>query len=146
MFTALSEQITAVLKRLTGRGVLSEEDVTDALREIRRHLLESDVSFQVTRSFVERVRDLAVGAIQVKSVSPGQQVVKLVHDELARMLGATDEAVGAQHAGPVPTRHGSPLQFAAASPTVILLVGLPGTGETKTAAQLAREATREHQS
>src|SRR2546422_846263 len=134
MFTALSEQITAVLKRLTGRGVLSEEDVTDALREIRRHLLESDVSFEVTRSFVERVRDLAVGAIQVKSVSPGQQVVKLVHDELARMLGASDEAL-ARGAGAQPA---APLQFASVGPTLILLVGLQGSGKTTTAAKLAR--------
>src|SRR6266545_3251532 len=83
MFTALSEQLTGVLNRLRGRGVLSESDVTDALREIRRHLLEADVSFEVTRGFVERVRERAVGALQVKAVSPGQQVVKLVHDEIA---------------------------------------------------------------
>src|SRR3989449_10251227 len=74
MFTALSEQITAVLKRLTGRGVLSEADVTEALREIRRHLLEADVGFEVTRGFVERVHERAVGALQITSVSPGQQV------------------------------------------------------------------------
>src|SRR5213594_462241 len=102
MFTALASQLTAVLQRLTGRGVLSEGDVTEALREIRRHLLEADVSFEVTRGFVDRVRERAVGALQVKSVSPGQQVVKLVHDELARMLGASDAAlasgVGAPHA------------------------------------------------
>jgi len=108
--------------------------VTDALREIRRHLLEADVSFEVTRGFVERVRERAVGALQVKAVSPGQQVVKLVHDELARMLGASDEAlasgVGAQHA--------APLQFASVGPTVILLVGLQGSGKTTTAAKLAR--------
>src|SRR5467141_3949711 len=83
MFTALSEQLAAVLKRLTGRGVLSESDVTEALREIRRHLLEADVSFEVTRGFVERVRERAVGALEIKAVSPGQQVTKLVHDELA---------------------------------------------------------------
>src|SRR5687767_12645931 len=134
MFTALSENITAVLKRLTGRGVLAEADVTEALREIRRHLLEADVSFEVTRGFVERVRERAVGALQVKSVSPGQQVTKLVHDEIARMLGASDEAlasgVGAQHA--------APLQFASVGPTVILLVGLQGSGKTTTAAKLAR--------
>src|SRR6266516_2468754 len=92
MFTALSERLTATLKRLTGRGVLSEQDVTEALREIRRHLLEADVSFEVTTGFVERVRERAVGVIAVKSVSPGQQVAKLVHDELARMLGAAVEA------------------------------------------------------
>ena len=134
MFTALSEHLTAVLRRLTGRGVLSEGDVTEALREIRRHLLEADVSFEVTRDFVERVRERAVGAIQVKSVSPGQQVVKLVRDELARMLGATEEdlarTVGAQHA--------APLQFASVGSTVILLVGLQGSGKTTTAAKLAR--------
>src|SRR5947208_8342331 len=134
MFTALSAQLTGVLNRLRGRGVLSEGDVTDALREIRRHLLEADVSFEVTRGFVERVRERAVGTLQVKAVSPGQQVVKLVHDEIAALLGASDAAlafgVGAQHA--------APLQFASVGPTVILLVGLQGSGKTTTAAKLAR--------
>src|SRR3989442_13136421 len=134
MFTALSERLTTTLKRLTGRGVLSEQDVTEALREIRRHLLEADVSCEVTTGFVERVRERTVGVIAVKSVSPGQQVAKLVHDEIARMLGASDEdlarKVGAQHA--------APLQFAPVGPTVILLVGLQGSGKTTTAAKLAR--------
>src|SRR6266478_3508034 len=105
MFTALSEQLTGVLNRLRGRGVLSESDVTDALREIRRHLLEA-----------------AVGALQVKAVSPGQQVVKLVHDEIATLLGGTKAG----------------LDFASVGPTVILLVGLQGSGKTTTAAKLAR--------
>ena len=122
MFTALSEQLAAVLKRLTGRGVLSESDVTEALREIRRHLLEADVSFEVTRGFVERVRERAVGALLVKSVSPGQQVVKLVHDEIAVLLGGRR----------------SGLDFASVGPTVILLAGLQGSGKTTTAAKLAR--------
>src|SRR3989441_9583228 len=122
MFTALSEQLAAVLKRLTGRGVLSESDVTEALREIRRHLLEADVSFEVTRGFVERVRARAVGALLVKSVSPGQQVVKLVHDEIAGLLGGSKAG----------------LEFASVGPTVILLVGLQGSGKTTTAAKLAR--------
>src|SRR5882672_3885897 len=122
MFTALSEQLTGVLDRLRGRGVLSESDVTDALREIRRHLLEADVSFEVTRGFVERVRERAVGALQVKAVSPGQQVVKLVHDEIATLLGGTKAG----------------LEFASVGPTVILLVGLQGSGKTTTAAKLAR--------
>ena len=87
MFTALSEQLTGVLNRLRGRGVLSESDVTDALREIRRHLLEADVSFEVTRGFVEGVRERAVGVLQVKAVSPGQQVVQLLHGP-----GADDRA------------------------------------------------------
>jgi signal recognition particle subunit SRP54 len=122
MFTALSEQITGVLGRLTGRGVLSEGDVTDALREIRRHLLEADVSFEVTSGFVERVRERAIGALQLKAVSPGQQVVKLVHDEIATLLGGTKAG----------------LDFASVGPTVILLVGLQGSGKTTTAAKLAR--------
>jgi len=122
MFTALSEQLTGVLKRLTGRGVLSESDVTDALREIRRHLLEADVSLEVTRGFVERVRERAIGALQLKAVSPGQQVVKLVHDEIAALLGGTKAG----------------LDLASVGPTVILLVGLQGSGKTTTAAKLAR--------
>ena len=134
MFTALSEQLTGVLSRLRGRGVLSEGDVTDALREIRRHLLEADVSFEVTRGFVERVRARAVGALQVKAVSPGQQVTKLVYDEIARMLGASDEDLASN----VVARHGVPLEFASVGPTVILLVGLQGSGKTTTAAKLAR--------
>src|SRR2546425_2382276 len=122
MFTALSERLTAALKRLTGRGVLSEQDVTEALREIRRHLLEADVSFEVTQGFVERVRERAIGAIAMKTVSPGQQVVKLVHDEIAALLGGTKRG----------------LDFASVGPTVILLVGLQGSGKTTTAAKLAR--------
>lgn len=122
MFTALSEQLSGVLKRLTGRGVLSEADVTEALREIRRHLLEADVSFEVTRDFVDRVKERAVGALKIDSVRPGQQVVKLVHDEIAGMLG------GARR----------DLAFASVGPTVILLVGLQGSGKTTTAAKLAR--------
>src|SRR5437773_9105090 len=139
MFTALSERLTAVLKRVTGRGVLSEQDVTDALREIRRHLLEADVSFEVTQGFVERVRERAVGAIAVHKVSPGQQVVKLVRDEIARMLGASDDDL----AGRVESRRAVPLQFASVGPTVILLVGLQGSGKTTTGAKLARRLTLE---
>src|SRR5438874_902895 len=134
MFTALSERLTAAVKRLAGRGVLSEQDVTEALREIRRHLLEADVSFEVTRGFVERVRERAVAAIALKTVSPGQQVVKLVRDEIARMLGATDQDLARKAGAP----HAAPLQFASVGPTVILLVGLQGSGKTTTAAKLAR--------
>jgi signal recognition particle subunit SRP54 len=122
MFTALSEKLAAVLKRVTGRGVLSEQDVNEALGEIRRHLLDADVSVEVADGFVERVRGRAVGAIALKTVSPGHQVVKLVRDELAGLLGGT--------------RRG--LEFASVGPTVILLVGLQGSGKTTTAAKLAR--------
>src|SRR5512136_2340651 len=122
MFTALSEQLAGVLKRITGRGLLSEQDVAEALREIRRYLLEADVSVAVTQGFIERVRERAVGAIAVPTVSPGQQVVKLVHDEIAALLGGTKRGV----------------EFASVGPTVLLLVGLQGSGKTTTAAKLAR--------
>jgi signal recognition particle subunit SRP54 len=122
MFTALTERLSGVVQRLVGRGVLSEQDVSDALRDIRRALLEADVSLDVTRDFVERVRERAVGTIQLKAVNPGQQVVKLVHDELAALLGGTRRD----------------LEFASVGPTVILLVGLQGSGKTTTAAKLAR--------
>ncbi|HTH65895.1 MAG TPA: signal recognition particle protein [Gemmatimonadales bacterium] len=122
MFTALTERLSAVLQRLVGRGVLSEQDVAEALREIRRYLLEADVSLDVARDFVERVRERAVGAIQLKTVSPGQQVVKLVHDEITGLLGGTRRQ----------------LEFASVGPTVLLLVGLQGSGKTTTAAKLAR--------
>jgi len=133
MFTVLTERLSTVLQRLVGRGVLSEQDVGEALREIRRLLLEADVSFEVTRDFIERVRERAVGVTQLKSVSPGQQVVKIVHDELARVLGASDEAIAAPMG-----RHAVPLEFATVGPTVVLLVGLQGSGKTTTAAKLAR--------
>src|SRR5213594_3764474 len=123
MFTALSEQLTGVLQRLRGRGVLSE----------------ADVSYEVTRAFVERVRERAVGALEIKAVSPGQQVAKLVHDEIARMLGAEigpdGRLVGPQGA--------APLQFNSVGPTLLLLVGLQGSGKTTTAAKLARRLKRE---
>jgi len=122
MFTALTERLSGVLRRLVGRGVLSEQDVSEALREIRRYLLEADVSLEVTRGFVERVRERAVGAVLLKSVSPGQQVVKLVQDELVGLLGGTRRE----------------LEFASVGTTVILLVGLQGSGKTTTAAKLAR--------
>jgi signal recognition particle subunit SRP54 len=122
MFTALTERLSGVVQRLVGRGVLSEQDVGDALRDIRRALLEADVSLDVTRDFVERVRERAVGTIRLKSVNPGQQVVKLVHDELAALLGGTRRD----------------LEFASVGPTVLLLVGLQGSGKTTTAAKLAR--------
>jgi signal recognition particle subunit SRP54 len=122
MFTALTERLAGVLRGLTGRGTLSEQDVSDALRDIRRALLEADVSTTVTRDFIERVRERATATIQIKSVSPGHQVVKLVHDELVTLLGGT----------------AGELEFASVGPTVMLLVGLQGSGKTTTAAKLAR--------
>ena len=127
MFGSLSENLTAALKQLTGRGVLTEADVRDGLREIRRVLLEADVSFELTRAFVERIRERAVGLETVKAVSPGQQLVKIVHDELVALLGEKR----------------APLAFASVPPTVILVVGLQGSGKTTSAAKLAQRLKRE---
>jgi signal recognition particle subunit SRP54 len=127
MFGSLSENLTAALKNLTGRGVLTESDVRDGLREIRRVLLEADVSYELTRTFVERIREQAVGLDAVKSVSPGQQLVKIVHDELVRLLGETR----------------APMAFASVPPTVVLVVGLQGSGKTTTIAKLARRLKQE---
>jgi signal recognition particle subunit SRP54 len=122
MFTALTERLAGVVRRLVGRGVLTEQDVTEALRDIRRALLAADVSVEVASDFVEHMRERAIGVTQLKAVSPGQQIVKLVHDELAQLLG------GRRH----------DLAFASVGPTVILLVGLQGSGKTTTAAKLGR--------
>jgi signal recognition particle subunit SRP54 len=127
MFGNLSENLTAALKNLTGRGVLTEQDVKDGLREIRRVLLEADVSYELTRTFMERVRERAVGLHAVKAVSPGQQLVKIVHDELVVLLGEKQ----------------APLQFASVPPTLVLLVGLQGSGKTTTGAKLAARLKRE---
>jgi signal recognition particle subunit SRP54 len=127
MFAALSERLTAALRDLTGRGVLTEDAVREGLREIRRVLLEADVSYELTRGFTERVRERAVGVVALKAVNPGQQLVKIVHDELVSLLGS--ERAGLTHAS-VP-------------PTVVLLVGLQGSGKTTTAVKLAARLKRE---
>jgi signal recognition particle subunit SRP54 len=127
MFAALSERLTTVLRDLTGRGVLTEDAVREGLREIRRVLLEADVSFELTRTFTERVREKAVGVTALKAVNPGQQLVKIVYDELVVLLGS-------ERAG---------LSFASVPPTVVLLVGLQGSGKTTTAAKLAARLKRE---
>ena len=127
MFENLSERLSGVFDRLTKQGALSEEDVKTALREVRVALLEADVNFKVTREFLSRVQERALGEAVLKAVSPGQQIVKIVHDELARLLG-----------------EGRPtLATAAEGPTVILLVGLQGSGKTTSAAKLARRLGRE---
>jgi signal recognition particle subunit SRP54 len=122
MFEDLSSRLSATLRRLAGKGVLSEDDVKEGLREIRRILLEADVSFDLTREFLERVQAKAVGAEVLKSLKPGQQIVKIVYDELVLMLGEKQ----------------APLAFASVPPTVILLVGLQGSGKTTTAGKLAK--------
>jgi signal recognition particle subunit SRP54 len=127
MFDNLSERLGGILDRLTGRGALSEADVDAAMREVRRALLEADVSLEVVRSFIDRVREQAIGATVVKSVTPGQMVVKIVHDELVATLGADGEG-------------GIDLQ--AVPPVAIMMVGLQGSGKTTTTAKLARRLTQ----
>ncbi|MCA1472048.1 signal recognition particle protein [Bradyrhizobium sp. IC3195] len=122
MFDNLSERLGGILDRLTGRGALTEKDVDAAMREVRRALLEADVALEVVRSFTERVREQAIGATVVKSVTPGQMVVKIVHDELVNTLGAEGQTIDVNSVPPVP----------------IMMVGLQGSGKTTTTAKLAR--------
>src|SRR5436305_12329045 len=93
MFDELTEKLEATFARLRGRGVLTESDIKEGLREVRRVLLEADVNFQLTREFLERVEKKAVGAMQIKTVAPAQQLVKVVYDELTEMLGERREAI-----------------------------------------------------
>jgi signal recognition particle subunit SRP54 len=123
MFDELSEKLEATFARLRGRGVLTEADIKEGLREVRRVLLEADVNFQLTREFLERVEKKAVGIAQLRTVSPGQQLVKIVYDELAAMLGETREG----------------LKLSSVPPTIVMMVGLQGSGKTTTAAKLARK-------
>src|SRR6266487_488058 len=102
MFDSLSERLGGILDRLTRRGALTEEDVDAALREVRRALLEADVALDVARSFLEKVKNAAVGIEVIKSVTPGQMVVKIVHDQLIEMLGREGEPVDLAAAAPVP--------------------------------------------
>ncbi|GAA3092583.1 signal recognition particle protein [Rhizobium viscosum] len=125
MFENLQDRLGSILNGLTGRGALSESDVSAALREVRRALLEADVSLEVVRSFTDRVREKAVGAEILKSIKPGQMVVKIVHDELIEMLGG--EGVG--------------VDLHAAAPVVIMMVGLQGSGKTTTTAKIANRLT-----
>lgn len=127
MFEELSNKLDGVLSRFRQRGVLTEPMIREGLREIRRVLLEADVNFKVTRQFLGRVQERALGEDVVKSVSPGQQIVKIVHDELAALLG--DERPG--------------IKWVSSPPTIIMMVGLQGSGKTTTSAKLARRFSRE---
>ena len=128
MFDHLSERLGGVLDKLTRSGVLGQADVDAALREIRRTLLDADVALDVTREFVDRLRQGAVGVDVIKSVTPGQMVVKLVHDELVAALGAEYQAI----------------DLNAPAPVAIMMVGLQGSGKTTTTAKIAaRLSTRD---
>src|SRR5947199_4850992 len=122
MLDSLSARLTAIFDRLGGQGRLSEENIQEALREVRVALLEADVNVKVVRGFIDRVKVRAVGQDVLKSLTPAQQVVKVVHDELVELLGGS----------------GHRLAPAAHPPTVVMLIGLQGSGKTTTAAKLAR--------
>ena len=125
MFESLSDRLSGVFDRLRGRGALNEADVRSAMREVRIALLEADVALPVVREFVDRATEKAVGQQVLRSVTPGQQVVKIVHDALVEMLGA-------EEAG---------LELAVTPPAVIMMVGLQGSGKTTTTAKIAKRLT-----
>ncbi|OPX24629.1 MAG: signal recognition particle protein [Candidatus Latescibacteria bacterium 4484_107] len=121
MFDDLSAKLEGVFKKLRRHGKLSESNIKDALREVRRVLLEADVNYKVARTFVNRVQGRAVGQEVLQSITPGQQVIKIVHDELIALMGRKSEGIS----------------FDATPPTVVMLVGLQGSGKTTAAAKLA---------
>ena len=122
MFDSLSDKLGLVFKKLRGQGVMTEDNIKDALREVRLALLEADVNFRVVKDFVERVREKAVGTQVLQSLSPGQQVVKIVHDELVSLMGGGED---------------NSLDLAARPPVAIMMVGLQGAGKTTTSGKLA---------
>lgn len=125
MFGTLSDRLSGILSGLTRRGSLTEEDVNAALREVRKALLEADVALEVVRSFTDKVRERAVGAEVLKSITPGQQVIKIVNDALIDMLGGEGEGI----------------TFDAVPPVPILMVGLQGSGKTTSTAKIAKRLT-----
>jgi signal recognition particle subunit SRP54 len=127
MFDSLSERLGSILDRLTRRGALTEADVDAALREVRRALLEADVALDVVRAFTEKVKAHAVGVEVIKSVTPGQMVVKIVHDQLIETLGT----------------RGEPVDLNAPTPVPIMMVGLQGSGKTTTTAKLAKRLSEQ---
>jgi signal recognition particle subunit SRP54 len=127
MFDELTEKLESTFARLRGKGTLTEADIKEGLREVRRVLLEADVNFQLTREFLERVEGAAVGVAQLKGVNPAQQLVKIVYDELTKMLGERREG----------------LKLSTIPPSVVMMVGLQGSGKTTTAGKLARKLKAE---
>ena len=122
MFESLTEKLDSIFKKLKGRGLLKEADVDIALKEIRLALLEADVNFKVVKDFIQNIREKAIGKDVLESLTPGQQVVKIVNDELCELLGKTNVRI----------------QLSPNPPTIIMMVGLHGSGKTTTSAKLAR--------
>ena len=120
-FEGLTEKLNAVFKRLRGKGRISESDVKESMREVRMALLEADVNYKVVKDFVASVTERAVGADVLESLTPAQQIIKIVNEELTRLMGGAS----------------SKIAFANSGPTVIMMVGLQGAGKTTNAAKLA---------
>lgn len=127
MFENLSDKLEIIFKKLKGRGVLNEQNVNDALKEIRMALLEADVNFKVVKDFIENVRLRAIGSEVLDSITPGQQVVKIVHERLVDLMGGASANI----------------KFGSRIPAAIMLIGLQGCGKTTTAAKLARLLSKE---
>src|SRR6201998_3006029 len=121
MFDSLSSKLQNAFRNLRGLGKISENNVADSLREVRLALLEADVNFKVARDFIERVKTKSVGAEVIKSVHPGQQIIKIIHDELVELLGSTNAALNLS-----------------GNPACVMMVGLHGAGKTTSSAKLAR--------
>ena len=134
MFDTLSDRLGSVFDRLKGRGALSEQDVRDAMREVRIALLEADVALPVVRRFIDAVTERAIGQDVLRSVTPGQQVIKIVDDELTAMLGGGEDA----------DADAGKLKLEAKPPVVIMMVGLQGSGKTTTTAKLGRLIREKH--
>src|SRR3954447_5414767 len=128
MFDTLSERLQSALSDVRSRGTLTEDDVNKAMRAIRLALLEADVNFQVVKRFTASVKERALGADVLGSLNPGQQVVKLVDEELTQLMGGA----------------GRDIVFASKPPTVILMAGLQGSGKTTACGKLARHLREEH--
>src|SRR6202167_473759 len=128
MFDSLAEKLQATLADVRGRGTLTEDDINAAMREIRLALLEADVNFKVVKSFTNSVKERALGADVIGQLNPGQQVVKIVNDELTALMGGDSEEI----------------EFSSRPPTVILMAGLQGSGKTTATAKLARYLHEQH--
>ena len=121
-FESLSDKLQNVFKKLRGKGVLTEKDLKEALREVKMALLEADVNFKVVKDFIARIQERAVGQEVLSSLTPGQQVIKIVHEEMIALMGSEED---------------SRIRYSDKPPTVIMLVGLQGAGKTTMAAKLA---------
>ena len=129
-FENIAERLQSVFKNLRGKGKLSEKDVREAMREVRLALLEADVNYRVVKDFINKVTERAIGSEVLQSLTPGQQVIKIVHDEMTQLMGGSQ----------------SKLNMAVKPPTVVMMVGLQGSGKTTTSAKLARNLKKQGRS